>query len=83
MNGTNVRGSAPEEKGSEKRVRKGEELNETDVKILKALTLDARLSLRQLAKQCNVSTSTALLRVKKLEEAGIIKGYTALVDHEK
>ncbi|MEM3565587.1 MAG: Lrp/AsnC family transcriptional regulator [Candidatus Bathyarchaeia archaeon] len=83
MNSTNVRGSAPKEKGSEKRVRKGEELNEVDAKILKALTLDARLSSRQLAKQCGISTSTALSRVKKLEEAGIIKGYAALLDHEK
>jgi len=66
----------------EKSIKK-EELSEVDIKILKALTIDARLSSRQLAKQCGVSTSTALSRVKKLEEKGIIKGYTALLDHEK
>lgn len=58
-------------------------LDDVDLKILRALTLDARASSRQLAKQCGVSTSTVLSRIKKLEESNIIKGYTALVDHEK
>jgi DNA-binding Lrp family transcriptional regulator len=83
MDSANVREPVQKEKAREKRVKKGEELNEVDMKILKALTLDARLSSRQLAKQCGISTSTALLRVKRLEDAGIIKGYSALVDHEK
>jgi DNA-binding Lrp family transcriptional regulator len=83
MDSANVREPVQKEKAREKRVKKGEELNEVDMKILRALTLDARLSSRQLAKQCGISTSTALSRVKKLEDAGIIKGYSALVDHEK
>jgi DNA-binding Lrp family transcriptional regulator len=83
MDSANVRKLVQKENAREKRVKKGEELNEVDMKILKALTLDARLSSRQLAKQCGISTSTALSRVKKLEEEGIIKGYSALVDHEK
>ena len=83
MDSTNVRKPVQKEKAREKRGKKGEELNEVDMKILRALTLDARLSSRQLAKQCGISTSTALLRVKRLEDAGIIKGYSALVDHEK
>ena len=58
-------------------------LDETDVKILKALTLDARLSSRQIAKQCGVSIGTVLSRIKKMEKKGIIKGYSALLDHEK
>lgn len=58
-------------------------LDETDVKILKALTEDARLSSRQIAKQCDVSVGTALSRIRKMEEEGIIKGYTALLDQEK
>jgi len=58
-------------------------LDETDVKIVKALTLDARLSSRQIAKQCGVSIGTILSRMKKLEKEGIIKGYSALLDHEK
>jgi DNA-binding Lrp family transcriptional regulator len=58
-------------------------LDETDVKILKALTLDARLSSRQIAKQCGVSIGTVLSRMKKMENEGIITGYSALLDHEK
>jgi len=83
MDGANVRASPSKEKMEEKRVKKGEELNEVDMKILRALTFDARLSSRQLAKQCGISTSTALSRVKRLEEEGIIKGYSALLDHER
>jgi DNA-binding Lrp family transcriptional regulator len=59
------------------------ELDETDVKILKALTVDARLSSRQIARQCGVSIGTVLSRIKKLEDEGIIKGYSALLDQEK
>jgi len=83
MEDTNVQESTLKERKEKGRAKKEEELNEVDMKILKALTLDARLSSRQLAKQCGISTSTALSRVKRMEEAGIIKGYAALVDHEK
>jgi DNA-binding Lrp family transcriptional regulator len=58
-------------------------LDETDVKVLKALTEDARLSSRQIAKKCQISVGTALARIKKMEEDGVIKGYTALLDQEK
>lgn len=59
------------------------ELDETDVKILRALTIDSRLSSRQIAKQCSVSVGTVLTRLKRMESQGIIKGYSALLDHEK
>ncbi len=59
------------------------QLDDTDVKILKALTLDARLSSRQAARQCGVSIGTALSRIKKMENEGVIKGYSVLPDHEK
>lgn len=58
-------------------------LDETDIKILKALALDARLSSRQIAKQCGISIGTVLSRIKKMEKEGIIKGYSALLDHER
>jgi len=58
-------------------------LDETDVKILKTLTLDARLSSRQIAEQCKVSVGTVLKRIKQMEKEGLIKGYSALLDHEK
>lgn len=58
-------------------------LDETDVKILKTLLLNARLSNRQIAKKIGVSVGTVLSRIKLLEKAGIIKGYSAIIDHEK
>lgn len=58
-------------------------MDETDVKILKALTVDARLSSRQIARQCDISIGTVLSRIKKMENEGIIKAYSALLDHEK
>jgi len=57
-------------------------LDDTDIKILKTLTLDARLSSRQIARQCGVSIGTVLTRIKRLESEGIIRGYPALLDQE-
>jgi len=59
------------------------DMDETDVKILKTLVSDARLSSRQISKKTNVSIGTVLTRMKKMEKTGIIRGYSAVVDHEK
>ena len=59
------------------------DLDKTDERILKNLMVDARLSARQLALKLGMSTVTVLSRIKKLEKEKIIKGYTALIDHEK
>jgi DNA-binding Lrp family transcriptional regulator len=59
------------------------ELDGTDVKILRILLSDARLSSRKIAKKTGVSIGTVLSRMKKMEQAGIIKEYSAIVDHEK
>jgi DNA-binding Lrp family transcriptional regulator len=59
------------------------ELNETDKKILKNLLEDARFSSRQIAKNVGVSVGTVLSRIKKMEDIGIIKGYSAILNHEK
>lgn len=58
-------------------------LDETDERILKNLLVDARQSARQLALKLGMSTVTVLSRIKKLEKAKIIRGYTAIIDHEK
>ena len=52
-------------------------------KILKNLLVDARLSARQLSLKLGMSTVTILSRIKKLEKAKIIKGYTTLLNHEE
>jgi len=58
-------------------------LDETDLKILKVLSSNARLSSREMARQCDVSIGTVLTRMKKLENEGVIKAYSALLNHEK
>jgi len=58
-------------------------VDEIDAKILKTLTANARLSSRQISKQCNMSVGTVLSRIKKMEQEGIIRGYSILPDHEK
>ena len=59
------------------------ELNEVDMKILKALLEDARFSSRQIAKNVGVSVGTVLSRIKKMEDDGLIKGYSVILDHER
>jgi len=58
-------------------------MDEIDVKILRKLLADARMSHRRIAEEIGVSTPTVLSRVGKLEQEGIIKSYSAVLDHEK
>ena len=58
-------------------------MDETDVKILKKMLIDARMSYRRIAEEIGVSPPTVLARVDKLEKDGIIRSYSALLDHEK
>ena len=59
------------------------ELDEVDKAILRELLVDARLSFREIARRVGVSTATVANKIRRLEEAGIIKGYTAIIDPEK
>ncbi len=54
--------------------------DKTDVKILGVITKNSRLSSRKIAKKIGVSTLTVLSRMKKMEENGVIKGYSALIE---
>ena len=58
-------------------------MDETDVKILKKLLSDARMSYRKVADEVGMSPPTVLARVEKLQSEGIIRSYSALLDHEK
>ena len=54
-----------------------------DRKILSELLRDCRRSYRSIARRAGVSVGTVLTRIRRLEKAGVIKGYSALLDHEK
>ena len=58
-------------------------LDETDRRILSVLQRDARTSMRKISEEVGVSLGTVSNRVHKLEEAGVIQGYTVLLDPEK
>ena len=55
-------------------------LDETDWRILDELQADGRLSYNALAKRVHLSAPAVADRVRRLEEAGVITGYTAKVD---
>ena len=52
----------------------------TDRRILKELVRDARITNNELADRVGLSPSPCLRRLRRMEEAKIIRGYTALVD---
>jgi DNA-binding Lrp family transcriptional regulator len=55
-------------------------LDDTDRAIVAALCEDGRISIRALAARLHISRASAYLRVQRLEESGVITGYTARVD---
>jgi Lrp/AsnC family leucine-responsive transcriptional regulator len=58
-------------------------LDKTDRKILAILQNDGRLSNQDVAEQVSLSPSPCLRRFKRLEDAGVIRQYVALLDPEK
>ncbi len=58
-------------------------LDDTAWAILQALQTDARLSYAQLGRRVNLSAPAVAERVRRLEEAGVIMGYRAIVDPAK
>ncbi|MFC7396939.1 Lrp/AsnC family transcriptional regulator [Chelatococcus sp. GCM10030263] len=58
-------------------------LDATDWKILSGLQADGRITNVELAKRAGLSAPPCLRRVRALEEAGIIKGYRALLDEKQ
>ena len=55
-------------------------LDPTDRRILKELQADGRITNLALAARIGLSPPPCLRRMRALEEAGIVTGYTALVD---
>jgi Lrp/AsnC family leucine-responsive transcriptional regulator len=58
-------------------------LDAVDRRILQALQEDGRRTYDVLAQQVGLSPSAVLRRVKRLEEAGVVLGYVALVAAER
>ena len=58
------------------------DLDRIDRKILKILQSDGRIKILELAEMVNLSSTPCAKRVKKLEDAGIISGYSANIGTE-
>ena len=57
-------------------------LDEVDYKIISLLVKDARIPAQEIANITGKHLTTITRRLKTLEQEGIIKGYTAVVDYE-
>lgn len=58
-------------------------MDKIDNEILQQLQRNAKISMKELATIVHLSSPAVIERVKKLEEQGIIKGYTTDVDLKK
>lgn len=59
------------------------DLDTFDQKIVRELRMNGRLSWRELAQCVGLSLSPTIRRVKRLEEAGVIRGYHAALDESR
>jgi DNA-binding Lrp family transcriptional regulator len=75
---------APRQAQASKNVRrpvpKAIELDPIDRHILRLLSAEARVPNNTLAATVGIAPSTCLLRVRRLQEAGVIRGFHAVID---
>jgi Lrp/AsnC family leucine-responsive transcriptional regulator len=58
-------------------------LDEIDRKIIAAVQDNGRITTNEIATRVGLSPSPCARRVRLLEEEGVIKGYTAIIDQKK
>jgi Lrp/AsnC family leucine-responsive transcriptional regulator len=59
------------------------DLDRFDIAILEALQDDARMSLQQLSARVGLSSSPCWTRIKRMQESGVIEGYSVRVNAAK
>ena len=55
------------------------ELDKFDIAILEALQKDARISMQDLGKQVGLTSTPCWNRIKRMEDAGVIEGYSVQI----
>lgn len=76
-----TKASRPGETGDNGRARRERiRFDEIDLAILNQLQRDSKITNAMLALRVGISPPSTLERVKKLEQAGIVRGYVALLD---
>ncbi|MGC8849894.1 MAG: Lrp/AsnC family transcriptional regulator, partial [Candidatus Bathyarchaeia archaeon] len=58
-------------------------LDKLDLKILRILQENCKLSAREIASELDVPITTVYSRIKRMEDSGLIKAYRALLDPKK
>jgi DNA-binding Lrp family transcriptional regulator len=58
-------------------------LDEKDMMILRVLQHNARATVKEIADKIHLSTTPVHERIKRMEEAGVIRQYATLLDHTK
>ena len=58
-------------------------IDDVDRKIIRLLQKDSRKSFNKLSEGVEIAVGTAYNRVKNMEDKGIIKGYSVLLDSDK
>lgn len=58
-------------------------IDDVDIKILRQLQVNARLSIKEIAANVNLSTTPVYERIKRLQRDGIISQYIAVLNAEK
>jgi len=58
-------------------------LDDIDRKIIGAVQADGKITVNELAERVGLSASPCARRVRLLEQAGVIKGYSAVIDQKK
>ena len=60
-----------------------EQLDEKDVKILKFLQNDCKMTAKEIAQKIGSPITTVYSKIKRMEELGVIKQYKAILDSKK
>ena len=58
-------------------------MDATDIKILRALSQNARQKASAISREVGLSVSAVIERIHKLEDSGVIAGYTTVLDQKR
>lgn len=64
-------------------MEKTDRIDATDLRILRVLQENARLTNKEVAARVNLSTTPVFERIRRLEQQGYIRRYVAVLDAEK
>ena len=58
-------------------------LDDINLKILDELSMDSRITMTELANRLHISRPAVQRRIKRMEDLGVIKGFTVMIDWDR